>query len=253
MTVDDVVPEALRRLWGISAPSRVGRPAELDSMRVITAAVELADRAGLAGVTLPRVAKELGYTSMSLYRYVGSKDELLALMADAALGEPPDIGSGTGWRDGLRRFARAERDVYLRRHWLARVPISGPPSGPHQIAWMEAALTALRGTGLEWTEKVSAMTLISGYVRHMAVLSQDLAAGLPAGSDQASAERDYGRALAKLVDPDRFPETAKLFASDTFEAAPAGSAEHPDPDNDFALGLELILDGVAAAVSRAGT
>jgi len=238
VTSEDV-PIELRRLWGLTGTSRLGRPAELDVGRVVSAAVELADRDGLAGATLPKVAQALGFTTMSLYRHVGSKDELLVLMTDAARGEPPALESGS-WRDRLSRWAVAQQESYQRRPWLARVPTSGPPSGPNGVAWMEAGLAALRDTGLDWARKVGVLSLVSGYVRHDAVLSQDLAAGRAAGVDQASAEQAYGRALAKLVSPDRFPETVKLFASTVFQ--------EPAPDSDFTVGLEIILDGVASAV-----
>lgn len=243
------VPAELRRLWGISASLRLGRPAELDVRRVVETAVELADRNGLAGVTLSKVAAALGFTSMSLYRYVGSKGELLRLMSNAALGTPPDTAHcRMAWRDALRHWAHALRERYLHRPWLARVPQSGPPSGPHEIAWLDTGLRALLGTGLEWGEKLNAVSVISGYVRHAAVQEQDLAAGRPEGQDQADAERDYGRALVRLVDPELFPEAAGLFASGLFETSPdAGEG----PDDDFTFGLELILDGVATVISRA--
>jgi AcrR family transcriptional regulator len=247
---EDVVPDELRRLWGLSEPSRLGRPAELDVGRVVGTAVELADRDGLAGATLPKVAKALGFTTMSLYRYVGSKDELLVLMTDAAMGEPPEIDE-TSWRDGLVRWATAQWDLYRRRPWVARTPISGPPSGPNLIAWMESALAILRDTGLDWTQKVGVLSLVGGYVRHAAAQAEELAAGRAPGVDQVSAERDYGRALARLVAPDRFPEVAKLFASTLFEVPTPEAVENPE-GNDFTIGLEFILDGIAAAIARAG-
>jgi AcrR family transcriptional regulator len=174
--------QLLDRLWGTDRPpSRLGRPAGLDLRRILDVAVTLADTGGLAAVTLPKIAGELGVTGMSLYRHVGSKDELLVLMTDAGLGPPPDLGTpadlglprdpglprdlgpaSVGWREGLRRWAHAEHAVYRRRPWLARVAISGPPSDPNQLAWMEAALAALRDTGLGWDAKVRVLTLISG-------------------------------------------------------------------------------------------
>ncbi|MFF0794148.1 hypothetical protein [Streptomyces spiralis] len=48
----------------------------------------------------------------------------------------------------------------------------------------------------------------------------------------------------------RFPESARLFASSLFEAPPA-TTDEAMANSDFEVGLELILDGVAAAVSRA--
>jgi AcrR family transcriptional regulator len=220
--------------------------------RVVRTAVDLADRDGLAGVTLPRIAKALGYTTMALYRHVGSKDELLVLMRDVAIGAPPEIATRPhAWRRGLSQWACAERLLNHRRPWLARLPISGPPAGPNQIAWMETALRILRGTGLDWAEKVGIMILISGYVRHETLLSQDLERGRDrTGIDKAQTEQRYGRSLAKLIDPNLFPETAQLFASGVFEALPALVREDPTTDPDFRFGLERVLDGVAAAIAR---
>lgn len=241
----------LRRLWGLPVKSRLGRPAELDVEQVVRTAVTLADRDGLQGASLPRIARALKVTAMSLYRYVGSKDELLALMQDLAVGAPPAMAAPAGeWRDPLRRWACAERHLYHRRPWLARLPISGPPAGPNQIAWMERALQILRGTGLGWDEKMGVLLLVSGYVRQSALLSDDLKLGRKAtGITKVQTEQRYGRNLVKLVDPRKFPEVAALFTSGLFQASPKGGAD-PTTDPDFTFGLDRILDGVAAAIAR---
>ncbi|MGH8794240.1 MAG: TetR/AcrR family transcriptional regulator [Stackebrandtia sp.] len=246
------VPVELSRLWRLGAESRLGRPAKLDVDRVVRAAVELADREGLGGVTLPKVAETLGVTKMSLYRHVGSKDELLVLMADLASGPPPEISAAAGrWRDGLREWSVALAATLRRHSWLVRVPTSGPPSGPNHIAWMDAALRVLRDSGLDWGEKVGVVSVVSGYVGSASRLALDLEEGRRgSGLEQAQVERDYGRALAELVDPRRFPEAAALFASGVFEPPPGPSDDEP-VDHDFVFGLELILDGVAVAVETA--
>jgi AcrR family transcriptional regulator len=246
------LPLELRRLWGLWRPAARGRPPSLDLERVVRAAVALADRSGLEGVTLPRIGKVLGYSAMSLYRYVGSKDALLSLMGDVGAGAPPEITSSpAAWREGLRRWAAAAREVNHRRPWLARLPLSGPPAGPNQVAWMEAGLRVLRGTGLRSAEKLGLLMLIGGYVRQMSLLSQDLAHGRKgSGLDQVQAERLYGRSLSRLVDPDRFPETARVLASGVFGAPARPPRDDPAADPDFTFGLERILDGAAVAVAR---
>ena len=246
ITETEDVPDDLRRLWRLQSGSRLGRPAELDVSRVLHAALRLADREGLAGVTLPRVAKALGYTTMSLYRHVGSKEELLSLISDAAVGPAPAIAvPPRRWRAGLREWTLAMRRVYERRPWLARLPISGPPVGPNQIAWMEEALRLLRETGLGWAEKVGVLTLLAGYVRQTSLLVQDLQPVRAARREPL--EQRYARTLAALIDPERFPETAELLASGVFEAGAQATAD-PASDPDFVFGLERILDGVAGAV-----
>jgi AcrR family transcriptional regulator len=251
MAAGEVSP-ALGRLWRLPSESRLGRPAELNVDRVVRAAVELADREGLTAVTLSRVAKELDCTTMALYRHVGSKDELYLLMGDLAAGAPPAVDAAD-WRDGLRQWALAERAVHGRHAWLARLPVSGPPSGPNAIAWLDAGLRVLRGTALDWGAKVGVLTVLSAYVRSSAQMSQELAAGRSrTGRAQTEVERDYGQALARLVDAERFPEASRLFGSDLFEAMPEQvAAGSPVVDPDFDFGLELILAGVAAAVDAA--
>ncbi|MFG3339646.1 TetR/AcrR family transcriptional regulator [Glycomyces sp. NPDC048151] len=240
------VPDELARLWRITPESRLGRPARLDVARVVDAAVELADREGLAAATLPKVAESLGVTKMSLYRYVGSKDELLALMQDAAIGPVPSSLDGTGpWRARLRLWAVEQRDGLARHPWLATAPVSGPPKGPNMIGWLDAGLRALRESSLDWGAKVGVVMLVSEYVRSSAQLVQGLESGREAGQDQAAAERDYGRAMASLVSPERFPDAAALFSSALFEDTGDDTAQQ-----DFDFGLDLILDGVAAAVER---
>jgi AcrR family transcriptional regulator len=243
---DQTTPALLTRLWRLPITSRRGRPAELDIDKVVLTAIELADRHGLAEATLPKVAKVLGFTPMSLYRYVGSKGELLILMQDLALGDPPALGSAAAdWRDGLALWATAGRELTTRRPWLARIPVSGPPSGPHEIAWMEAGLRVLQDTCLDWAQKVDSLTLLDGFIRQAALLSQDLAHGRDGtGRTQADVERDYGRHLAELVDPDQHPQTAQMLRSGLFEATPdqVGSDDH------FTFGLERILDGIAAII-----
>jgi AcrR family transcriptional regulator len=241
------VPDELARLWRISSETRLGRPAKLDVGRVVDAAVALADREGLAAATLPKVAESLGVTKMSLYRHVGSKDELLVLMQDTAFGPVPSSLDGTGpWRDRLRLWATEQQAIFARHPWLATAPVKGPPQGPNLIGWFDAGLRAFRLTGLDWGTKVGAVMLVSEYVRSNAQLAQGLEAGRSGTDmDQAAAEQAYGRAMASLISPERFPDAAALFASATFEDTGEDTAQA-----DFDLGLNLILDGVAAAIER---
>lgn len=257
MAEENLQPE-LRRLWRIRTGSRLGRPSELDVDTVVRQAVALADRDGLAAVTLPKVATALGYTPMSLYRHVGSKDELFALMEDHALGPAPGPTAGAGdegWRPRLRRWATAQAAVYRRHPWLLRLPLSGPPRGPNRIGWLDAGLRALRDTGLGWGAKVGILNVLGGYVRTACQLEQDLWQGRNEAGDRVQAEREYGRVMAGLVGAERFPDAAQLFASGLFDPASPRDADRPDGDpasSDFGYGLELILDGVAAAIPGGG-
>ncbi|WP_409490856.1 TetR/AcrR family transcriptional regulator [Amycolatopsis sp. cmx-11-12] len=243
---DREVPADLGRLWRLPAPARLGRPAELDLDQVVRAAVDLADRDGLDGVTLQKVAQALGFTKMSLYRHVGSKDELFELMADHANGPAPDLGDEDGWREGVRRWSAAIRARYTEHPWLIEMPTSGPPRGPNAISWMDAMLRVLRDTGLDLATQVGVLNVVSGYLRHALTLTRQLEQGRDGtGLSQADVEQNYGRTLATLVDPERFPYAAQLFSAEVFEPGP----EDDPAVDDFAFGLELVLDGVAATIA----
>lgn len=240
------VPTELARLWRVSAESKRGRPAQIDIDKVVRASVTLADRSGLAGVTLPKVAEILGVTKMSLYRHVGSKDELLELMADHAQGVAPGIVPDPGWRQGLREWACAIAEVIQRHDWLCDLPQAGPPAGPNSTSWLDMGLRQLRDTALDPSAKVAIIQLLSVHVRSWVMLrrafdSREQGSGL----GQAEIERDYGRNLALLVDPQRFPDAAALFTSSVFE--PSQKGHDGELDDDLHFGIELILDGVAVA------
>lgn len=244
---NDAVPDLIRRLWRLpTTPARLGRKSTLDVETVIAAAVRLADAEGLAAATLPRVSEELGVTAMSLYRHVGSKNDLLQLMLDAASGPPTGPAETVGWREGLQRWALDLWELYRRRPWLPRVPLHRTPSGPNQIAWLERGLGTLADTGLGWDEKVAAITLLSTYVRHSIQLTQDLEEGRPADQAQAEGEHEHARALSELITAERFPNMAAMFASGVF----AASDEPTDftAREDFIAGLALVLDGLGTRI-----
>ncbi|WP_198037011.1 TetR/AcrR family transcriptional regulator [Nocardia sp. BMG51109] len=245
---EETIPVELARLWRLPAPHRQGRPPALDVDRVVAAAVELADDQGLAAVTLDKVARTLGFTKMALYRHVGSKDLLVELMVDAAVGAPPDIRRPPRqWRAALTDCALALRERYTRRGWLLQAPTAGPPRGPHLIGWLDVQLRALREADLDRGTKLGLLMPLDGYVRQACLQEQQMRAAR-GERDQADVEYEYGAALARLIDPRHFPDAAELFAADPF---PESAAPGRDiAAEDFRFGLDVVLDGIAAALTR---
>src|SRR4051794_38116894 len=143
--VEAALPRAVALSWGVAERPQRGPKRELSIERIVDTAIELADAEGLGAVSMSRIAGELGFTTMSLYRYVTSKDDVLALMQDAvcAVPIPPDdtlvgagaaaaAGAGAGpasaehdWREGLRRWSMATIDVMRAHPWFPDIPISG--------------------------------------------------------------------------------------------------------------------------------
>ncbi|WP_405640914.1 TetR/AcrR family transcriptional regulator [Streptomyces uncialis] len=240
------LPASLEVAWGLrERPAKGPRPG-LSLDRIVDTAVRIAAAEGLGAVSMGRVAKELGASTMSLYRYVGARDELYVLMQEAAVGAPPEAPpAGTEWRACLAWWARAQRAVFRRNLWLLRIPTSGPPVGPNSLAWMEAALAGLDGTGLREEEKLSVLMLVGGYVRNASVLVSDLEAGMRAsgvGTDESL--RRYAAALRALTDAGRHPALTRLLGSGVFEHGDHGDGA----DVDFDFGLDRVLDGIEALV-----
>jgi AcrR family transcriptional regulator len=237
------LPASIAAAWGRGArPSRGPKPG-LSLERIVQAAIRIAATEGLAAVSMARVAAELGASTMSLYRYVAAKEELLELMADAALGPPPPRDNAQeSWRAGLIRWAWAFHARMREHPWGVRIPTSGLPITPHLVAWVEDALQSLRQTGLGEQEKASIVLLLSGYVRGEATLTADLAAG---GYLNDERMRGYADVLRMVTDPERFPALQAMLSARVLDTA-------DDPDDEFSFGLECILDGVEALVRRRG-
>jgi AcrR family transcriptional regulator len=241
---DPPLPHVLAVGWGVHAvPARGPRPA-MSAAGIVAAAVDLADADGIAAVSMAKVAERLGFTTMSLYRHVSSKEDLLALMFDVAIGDVPARGRRRGWRHGLTRWANGVFESYRRHPWALDIPITGPPALPNQLAWLDWGLAELETTQLEIGERLSVMLLLSGYVRNVAMLTRDLAAGHQrAGSTPASVQADYEALLGALVTAPRFPALHAAVASGLFTDG--------DPEDlEFEFGLATILDGVDALIRR---
>lgn len=237
------LPAGIEAAWGLRERRTKGPKPGLTLNRIVDAAVRLAASDGLGAVSMSRVAADLGVSTMSLYRYVASKDELLLLMEDAAFGTPPPgPAPDEDWRAGLTAWAWALRAAFHRNPWALRIPTSAPPLTPHSVAWMERALACLRDTRLSEGAKISVLLLVTGFVRNEARLSADLAAAAERtgdGTEQSMAS--WARLLRKVTDPERFPAVSAALAAGELDA-PGG------PDDEFVFGLARILDGVEALV-----
>jgi len=240
------LPRSIEIAWGLRETPTKGPRRGLSLEKIVESAIAIAETDGLAAVSMARVADALDVGTMSLYRYVAAKDELLILMTDAALGELPEqTEDNDGWRAGLERLAWALFAVYRRHPWVLRVPLSGPPITPNQLAWMERGLAALRDSGLPERDKLPVMLVLTGFVRSEAVVASDIAArgGASASAADADPITAYGRTLSRLVTPERFPSLTAAMAS-------SAEVEDEGPDQRFSFGLARVLDGIEALVRQ---
>ncbi len=257
---------ALARLWEVNgarpqapAPARVG----LSVDRVVQAALELADSDGLEAVSMSRVADRLGFATMSLYRHVASKDDLLLLMHDTAWRAPdePITATGDQWRAGLTQWSYEQHDLLRAHPWLEQIRLGERAGTPSHLTWIDRGLQALTGTTLRERDKAELLLLLNGYVFWEArfyaeAVQAPVLPDLPALPDLVGADADgagapatpgapspLGAAMRAVVDPDRFPALRRSVDAGAFD-------EPTDRYADFASGLDRMLDGIACLVAR---
>ncbi|MDT0382622.1 TetR/AcrR family transcriptional regulator [Streptomyces sp. DSM 42041] len=244
---DGAFPAAIEAAWGLRPRPHKGPKRGLTLEGIVEAAVRIADGHGIDAVSMSRVAKELGVSTMALYRYVDTKDELVTLAVDTALGPPPPLAEGLGWRRGLEQWAAHVRDALLAHPWTLRVVTAfGPPATPHQLAWLDQSLAVLDGTGLTEGEKVGTSLMISGLVRSQATVEASLR------DDPASGRRwaAYESFLRRVTGDGRLPALRAAIEAGVFSAS--ADFEPAAEEDDFAYGLQRALDGIEARLGRPG-
>src|SRR5690625_2654108 len=204
---DVPLPRGVALAWGVAAHPQRGPKRELSLERIVDAAIEIADAEGLGAVSMSAVAGSLGFTTMSLYRYVTNKDELLMVMGDAALSIPSlEVAASDSWRAGLRAHHREMLAVYAAHPWLLDMPIDGVPTTPANVGWLETGLAVLEQTPLDWLERIAVLLLVTGHVRWTATVERGYIAR--ARSDGVSTEevdRVTEHILGTLITAESYP------------------------------------------------
>jgi len=239
--VEPELPRGVALAWGIAAAPQRGPKREMSVERIVEAAVEIADADGLAAVSMAAVANKLGYTPMSLYRYVTAKDDLILLMQEEATGLPSDATREGTWREQLEKLYAEQVARYLEHPWVLDVPISGSPATPNSAAWMDAGLRALSSTGLSFNERLSVMLEVTGQARWTgSVVAGYARTQQEEGLTDADIARREDELFRSLISADEYPHLRAAIEAGVFVA-------DGDP---FAFGLARALDGVAAYIDR---
>ena len=246
------LPPGMDLLWGRRERGKRGPRPGLSPDAIVAAAIRVADADGLDAVSMARVAAELGFTTMSLYRYVASKEELLQLMWNgSALGAEDLVIEGDDWRSRLRTWAVIQRDMIDRHPWVTQMPLAAPPAAPNSLHFVERGLETMDGTGLSGNDKIRIIGLLSSYTLSEARMAGDAAramqAAREAGADPAPT-MTYDELLRELVDERTYPRLYHL----AWSGWPAEGAAPPSEREEFLAGVDLILDGVQALIDRAG-
>jgi AcrR family transcriptional regulator len=210
----------------------------LSRERVLRTAIGRADQGGLEALTMRTLAEELAVAPMALYRHVANKDDLIDAMIDVVFSEIGLPSGGVDWKTAMRQRANSLRDVLMRHRWAIGLMESRRSPGPANLRHHDAVIGRLRAAGFDVKMAAHAYSLLDSYI--------------------------YGFALTKLNLPFGTAQEAAGVAQDMLEPFPVNEypnlveflSEHVlqpgyDYGDEFAYGLELILDGLET--SREGT
>jgi DNA-binding transcriptional regulator YhcF (GntR family) len=217
--------------------------AGLTKERIVTAATAVADKEGLGALSMRRVAVELGVATMSLYRHVQDKDDLLVLMIDAAFAEWRMQRYGDGWQEALGGAARELWSIFRQHLWLAPAySLTRPLVVPSGLAYTEHVLATLLDRGLKPATAFSMNLILFNFVRGFATsLEMEAAAEADTGltaDEWMDVQKPVLEALVADRDVPAFRTVLDSFEPDGYDM---------DLDELFETGLRYLLDGFQRA------
>jgi AcrR family transcriptional regulator len=204
----------------------------LSKERVLRAAVALADAGGIESLSMRKLAQELGVEAMSLYNHVRNKEDLLDGMVDVVVGEIDLRPSRTDWKSAIRGRIIAARKVLLRHTWAPRVIESRINMSGRLLRYMESLLALFRGGGFSVDQTHHALHVLGSRVLGF---NQDLFED----SSQLDASPEVAAIMAREM-----AQTYPYITEMALAVSHAGGLGGCDDDEEFAFGLDLILDGL---------
>ncbi|GAA4230882.1 TetR/AcrR family transcriptional regulator C-terminal domain-containing protein [Actinomadura meridiana] len=214
--------------------------------QLAAAALAIADAEGFAAVSMRRIAADLGAGTMTLYHYVRTKDELVALMDDAIMAEVliPPGELPPGWYDGLTAIATRTWDVLMRHPWAPH-HLRNAPTGPNAMRHFEQSLAAVAGTGLDAPSRFALLGMVDDYVQGSALRADEARSGGEPTADTAAARF----AQAQIATGD-YPHIQALFSGADDPATVWSHLTGGVSGRDrFQRGLSALLHGAATRMN----
>lgn len=204
------------------------RPDGLSRERIVRAAIGLIEREGEDGLSMRRVAKELGVAVMSLYNHVPNKAALLDGVAAEILGgmEVAD-DPAMPWTERARALIRAYRKIAHDHPRCVTLVLTRKIDVPSGMRPVEHALAVAADAGFDGGTAVRIMRALLAY----AIGAQMREVGAAKMLDYLP---DHGAKGFARLDPAEFPHVV---------AYQHELLTH-DPDTDFEFGLDLLIDAL---------
>jgi AcrR family transcriptional regulator len=234
-------------IWARPEPG--SRKPRFTREQIAAAALAIADTEGFEAVSMRRVAAELGAGTMTLYHYIRTKDDLLALMDDALLSEVliPDGELPADWRAALTAILRRTRALFVKHPWALLSMLDAPP-GPNGMHHFEQTLAALANTPLDTAGKLELLGIADDFVFGHALRAGAVRKIGPPDAETLKAITEFSQAQLRTG---RFPHTQAMFndvnPQDGFEQMAGSSTD----EQRFELGLRTLLDGFALRMGLA--
>jgi len=201
--------------------------------RILDAALALADAEGVEGLTMRRLAAELGVEAMTIYYHVPNKDAILDALVERVVGEIEMPEPGTEWRPGLRGIAASAYEVLGRHRWATRTMLGpGRNPGPMRLRYMDQILATLADAGFEPTVADHAYHALEGHIMGFTLWE----AGMNLGTREEL--QVLARAFLAQLPAETYPSVAAHIEHHL-------ESRRPGDEGSFAFALDLLLDGLA--------
>jgi AcrR family transcriptional regulator len=201
---------------------------------VLRAAVAFADESGIGSLSMRKLGEVLGVEAMSLYNHIANKSELLDGMVDVVFGEIDLPGGESDWRSAMRQRAISARTVLSRHRWAIGLMESRTTPGPATLRHHDAVIGSLRGGGFSVAMAAHAFSVLDSYIYGFALQE----ANLPFDTGEETAE--LAQAILAQFPADEYPHLTELTVEHVLQPG-------YDYGNEYAFGLDLILDGLEHA------
>jgi AcrR family transcriptional regulator len=234
-------------IWARPEPG--ARRARFTREQIAEAALAVADKEGFDAVSMRRVAAELGAGTMTLYHYVRTKDDLIALMDNAIMGELliPDGEMPSDWREALTLIARRTRDAFARHPWSLQ-SMGEAQMGPNSMQHVEQSVAAVAALDLDLTTTFEIIGFVDEYVFGYAMRRRD-----PGPQDPQARERWLTQAAeyieAELASGD-YPHLEEIVPEGGMAEIWELMQESEAAEDRFERGLTRLLDGIALDLKR---
>ncbi len=217
----------------------------LSRAKIAATAIRVADEHGLDGLSVRKIAKELGVGPMRLYDYVTNRSELLDLMVDAVYAWIAEAERPRGWRATVLAIVHRTREAALDHEWFADLLGARPHLGPNALAVGESTAAALiQAPGVHGVDDLQRTlgalnAFLAGALRNEITERRTIRS---TGTDVPTWQATLGPYLTRMLETGRYPTIAGLVTD----------GAHLDAAETFHHNLITVLDGITAHRHRAG-